>query len=68
MSKFASEGKAVLMVSSELPEVLGMSDRIIVMSQGKIAGELSRMEATAEKVLTMSMKKRKVEEQDGISY
>ena len=56
MSKFASEGKAVLMVSSELPEILGMSDRIIVMSQGKIAGELSRQEATAEKVLTMSMK------------
>lgn len=41
MRSLAAEGKAILMVSSELPEVLGMSDRIIVMRDGRIAGELS---------------------------
>ena len=43
-------------ISSELPEVLGLSDRIVVMCQGHIAGELSREEATDEKVLTLAMK------------
>ena len=56
MSNLADEGKAVLMISSELPEVMGMSDRIIVMSQGRIAGELTREEASQEKILTMAMK------------
>ena len=56
MSNLAKEGRAVLMISSELPEVMGMSDRIIVMSQGKIAGELSRTDASQEKILTMAMK------------
>ena len=40
MRTLAAEGKAVLMVSSELPEVIGMSDRIVVMRDGRIAGEL----------------------------
>jgi ribose transport system ATP-binding protein len=40
MRKLAAEGKAILMVSSELPEVIGMSDRILVMRDGRLAGEL----------------------------
>ncbi|CAB4739020.1 unannotated protein [freshwater metagenome] len=47
----AGEGKAVLMISSELPEVLGMADRIIVMREGHQVAELSRKEATQEKVI-----------------
>ncbi len=51
MSGLAKEGKAILMVSSEMPEILGMSDRILVMAGGRITAELSRAEATQEKVL-----------------
>jgi rhamnose transport system ATP-binding protein len=51
VNQAASEGKAVLMISSELPEVLGMADRIIVMREGKQVGELSRDEATQEKII-----------------
>jgi len=54
MSKLAQMGKAVVMVSSEMPEILGMSDRIIVMHEGDKAGELSRAEATQEKVLILA--------------
>lgn len=46
---------ATLVVSSDLPELLGLSDRIIVIRQGEIAGELSREEATAERILAMSL-------------
>jgi rhamnose transport system ATP-binding protein len=52
MSKLAAEGKAILMISSELPEVLGMSDRIIVMHEGRITGLFTRAEATQEKIMT----------------
>ena len=51
MSGLAKEGKAILMVSSEMPELLGMSDRILVMAGGKITAEFSRAEFTQEKVL-----------------
>jgi ABC-type sugar transport system ATPase subunit len=51
MSKLASEGIAILMISSELPEVLGMSDRVIVMREGSITACFSRAEATQEKIL-----------------
>jgi inositol transport system ATP-binding protein len=51
MSSLAGEGKAILMVSSELPEILGMSDRILVMHDGRITGEFSRAEATQEKIM-----------------
>ena len=46
MNKLKKSGIGVMFVSSELPEVLGMSDRIIVMCSGRITGELSRDEAT----------------------
>ncbi len=51
MSELASEGLAVLMISSELPEVLGMADRVLVMHEGRIARELSRAEADEESVV-----------------
>jgi len=55
MQDLAERGLAVLMISSELPEILGMSDRIAVMRGGTIAGELSREEATQERVLAMAL-------------
>lgn len=51
MDKAAGEGKAILMISSELPEVLGMADRIIVMREGRQVTELSRKEATQENII-----------------
>jgi inositol transport system ATP-binding protein len=51
MSSLAAEGKAILMVSSEMPEILGMSDRILVMHEGRLTGEFSRDEATQEKIM-----------------
>ncbi len=50
MNDLARDGVAILMISSELPEVLGMADRIIVVRDGRIAGSLPRSEATQEKV------------------
>ena len=55
MCDLAEQGLAVLMISSELPEVLGMSDRIAVMHAGRIVGELSREEATQERVLALAL-------------
>jgi rhamnose transport system ATP-binding protein len=52
ISELAGTGLAVLMISSELPEILGMSDRVLVMHEGKITAELSRSEATEETVMT----------------
>jgi putative multiple sugar transport system ATP-binding protein len=49
----ADEGKGVLFISSELPELLGMCDRIYVMNEGKIIGELSAKEASQEKIMKM---------------
>ena len=52
MSNLAAEGIAILMISSELPEVLGMSDRILVMHEGHMTGHFSRAEATQEKIIS----------------
>jgi len=52
MSKLASEGMSILMISSELPEILGMSDRILVMHEGVITGHFTRAEATQEKIIS----------------
>ncbi|MFE6132573.1 sugar ABC transporter ATP-binding protein [Streptomyces sp. NBC_01167] len=51
LSSLAADGLAVLMVSSDLPEVLGMADRILVMREGRLVGELDRSEATEESVM-----------------
>ncbi len=54
MNKLASEGKAIIMISSELPEVLGMSDRILVMHEGQVKGEISDVPAaTQEQIMSM---------------
>lgn len=55
MNTLVENGVAVIMVSSEMPELLGMSDRILVMHEGHIAAEFSREEATQEKVLAAAM-------------
>jgi len=55
MSKLAQQGKAVIMISSEMPEILGISDRIIVLHEGKLTGELMREEASQEAVLRLAM-------------
>ena len=52
ISELAGTGLAVLMISSELPEILGMSDRVLVMHEGRITAELSRKDATEESVMT----------------
>ncbi len=52
MSKLAAEGMAILMISSELPEVLGMSDRILVMREGRMTAHFTRAEATQEKIIS----------------
>lgn len=54
MNKLVQEGAGIIMISSELPELLAMSDRIIVMHEGHITGELSREEADQEKVLKLA--------------
>lgn len=54
MTRFARQGLAVVMISSELPEVLGMSDRVVVMKQGRKAGELPRAQATQENVMRLA--------------
>jgi ribose transport system ATP-binding protein len=54
MNELAARGVAIIMISSELPEVLGMSDRILVMHEGEIAGELSRAEATQENIMHLA--------------
>jgi ABC-type sugar transport system ATPase subunit len=50
----ADEGRAVLLISSDLPEIIGMSDRIVVMRQGRIAGEVSAQQASEERLLAIA--------------
>lgn len=52
MSTLAAEGIAILMISSELPEILGMSDRVIVMREGRMTAHFTRAEATQEKIIS----------------
>ncbi|WP_369259522.1 MULTISPECIES: sugar ABC transporter ATP-binding protein [unclassified Streptomyces] len=55
VNELTAAGAAVLMISSDLPEVLGMSDRVLVMAQGRIAGELSAAEATQDSVMALAV-------------
>ncbi len=54
MNQLVARGVGIIMISSELPEILGMSDRILVIHEGRIAGELTREEATQEKIMTLA--------------
>jgi ABC-type sugar transport system ATPase subunit len=54
MSQLAQTGMGIIMISSELPEILGMSDRILVMHEGRVAGILDRAEATQEKIMALA--------------
>ncbi len=54
LKRLADQGKSIVMISSELPEILRMSDRIIVMCEGRITGELSPEEATQERVMQLA--------------
>lgn len=54
INKMAEAGAAIIMISSEMPEVLGMSDRIAVMYEGRMVGEVERAEASQEKILNMA--------------
>jgi inositol transport system ATP-binding protein len=54
MGELAKQGKAIIMVSSEMPEILGMSDRIVVMCDGSLVGEIDRAEATQEKIMELA--------------
>ena len=56
MKDLAEQGRGVLMISSEMPELLGMCDRIYVMNEGRIVGELTRDEASQEKIMALIVK------------
>ncbi|TXI05332.1 MAG: ATP-binding cassette domain-containing protein [Pseudorhodobacter sp.] len=56
MNDLAAQGRGVVMISSEMPELLGMGDRSYVMNEGRIVGELSRAEATQERIMAMILK------------
>ena len=56
ITKLAGEGVAVIMISSELPEVLGMSDRVLVMHEGRVTGILDRAEADQVKIMELAAK------------
>lgn len=60
INQLVAAGKCVIIISSELPEVLGISDRIYVMNEGKIVGELPKSEATPERVMQCIMSNQKV--------
>ncbi len=55
LNTLKAEGKAVIMISSDMPEVLGISDRVVVMHEGRITGELSRKEATQESIMKLAI-------------
>lgn len=57
MDELAQQGYGIIMISSEMPEILGMSDRIYVMCNGRVTGELNRGEATQENILELAMEK-----------
>lgn len=57
INKFKEDGLSIILVSSEMPEVLGMSDRILVMKDGSISGEFSREEASQERLLSAALGK-----------
>ncbi|MCX5533427.1 sugar ABC transporter ATP-binding protein [Streptomyces sp. NBC_00006] len=63
INELTAAGHAVLMISSDLPEVLGMSDRVLVMAQGRIAGELAAEEATQDSVMALAVSNQNTDNQ-----
>ena len=55
LNELKASGKAIIMISSDLPEVLGISDRIMVMSEGRISRELNRDEANQESIMKLAV-------------
>ena len=60
LNELARQGKGIVMISSDLPEVLRMSHRVLVMCEGRVTGELSAAEATQEKIMTLATQRRSV--------
>ena len=56
INKLADDGKSIIFISSELPEILGICDRVYVMNEGKIVGELSKKDASQESIMKCIMK------------
>lgn len=67
LQDLASQGVGVIVISSEMPEILGISDRIIVMHEGKITGELLRNEATEEKIMALATSQELIDEPLGVN-
>ena len=67
MNQLKKQGIAVMFVSSEMPEVMGLADRIIVMCDGRITGELTAAEATQDSILKMatSFKSKNISDSEG---
>lgn len=65
INEITANGGAVLMASSDLPEVLGMSDRVVVMSEGRITGELDSKEATQDRVMQLAVPRRSKKSEEG---
>jgi putative multiple sugar transport system ATP-binding protein len=61
INRLVSEGKGIIVISSELPEILGMCDRIYVMNEGRIVGEMPTAEATPEKIMKCIMQEEVIE-------
>ena len=59
INQMVEQGKSVIMISSEMPEILGMCDRVYIMNEGKMAGELDAKEATQEGIMAHIMQNQK---------
>ena len=57
MSQLAEEGKSIIMISSDMPELLRMSDRVVVMCEGRVTGEMDISEASQEAIMTFATKR-----------
>lgn len=67
INSLVAMGKSVIMISSELPEILGMCDRIYVMNEGKMVAEMTAQEASQEKIMAAILKSEKKEESEGVT-
>ena len=56
MNDLTQQGKSIIMISSEMPELLGVCDRIVVMSGGRVAGEVDARNTTQEEIMTLAAK------------